>query len=153
MDTLMEKAITDLRNLSHSLDSDLIRNKGWLKASEKIFSDLQKAKTHKVIIETEENLPKISNERSIILYRMIQEIVNNIIKHAFAKEIKFSAAMRDRNIIISIKDNGNGFDISAANGGAGLQNLKNRAKMIDAAIGIHSDFSQGTLVTISVNMQ
>ena len=60
--------------------------------------------------------------------------------------------MNNRNIIISIKDNGNGFDISAANGGAGLQNLKNRAKMINAAMAIHSDFSKGTLVTISVNI-
>lgn len=152
MDTLMEKAIADLRNLSHSLDTDIIRSIGWLKAAEKIFLDLQKTKTHNVTIQTEENLPVISNEKSIILYRMIQEVVNNIIRHAFAKEIKFSAVMRDRNIIISIKDNGNGFDISAANGGAGLQNLRNRAKMISAAIGIHSGFSQGTLVTISVNI-
>lgn len=153
MDTLMEKAITDLRNLSHSLDSDLIRNKGWLKAAEGIFLDLQRAKTHQVTIETQENLPTISNERSIILYRMIQEVVNNIIKHAFAKEIKFSAEIQNRDILISIKDNGNGFDMSGVNGGVGLQNLKSRAKMINANVEIQSDFSKGTQVTIFVNMQ
>ena len=152
MDNLMEKAITDLRNLSHSLDTDLIRNVGWVKATEKLFSTLQKTNTYTVIIEKEENLPELGTEKSIILYRMIQEVINNIIKHASAKEIKFELFRQGQKAVINIRDNGKGFDTALAGGGAGLQNLKSRAKMINADFNIQSEPQKGTLVTISVSI-
>jgi signal transduction histidine kinase len=151
MDELMGKAITDLRNLSHSLDTDLIRNTGWIKASDRLLQAMQKTGTCKVEFSTEENLPTLGNEKPIILFRMIQEIINNIIKHARAKEIKFRAARQNNQIVISIEDNGKGFDTTTVTAGAGLQNLESRAKMIDAKLNIHTLPGSGTCVTISVN--
>lgn len=152
MDELMEKAIADLRSLSHSLDTDMIRNTGWIKAAERLFRDLGRSGTCSVIFSAEEKLPTLGNEKPIILFRMIQEIINNIIKHAGAKEIKFNAALKSNRIIISIEDNGKGFDRTTAAPGAGLQNLENRAKMIDANLYIHTQPGSGTQVTISVNV-
>jgi signal transduction histidine kinase len=151
MDELMGKAITDLRNLSHSLDTDLIRNTGWIKASDRLLQGLQKTGTCKVKFSTEENLPTLGNEKPIILFRMIQEIINNIIKHAGAKEIKFHAVSQNDQIVISIEDNGKGFDRTTVTAGAGLQNLESRAKMINANLDIHTLPGSGTCVTISVN--
>jgi signal transduction histidine kinase len=151
MDELMGKAITDLRNLSHSLDTDLIRNTGWIKASDRLLLALQKTGTCKVEFSAEENLPTLGNEKPIILFRMIQEIINNIIKHAGAKEIKFTATRKDSQIVINIEDNGKGFDKTTVNTGAGLQNLENRAKMIDANLFIHTLPGTGTRVSILVN--
>lgn len=151
MDELMGKAITDLRNLSHSLDTDLIRNTGWIKASDRLLLALQKTRTCKVEFSAEENLPTLGNEKPIILFRMIQEIINNIIKHAGAKEIKFNAISKDNRIVITIEDNGKGFDMETVNAGAGLLNLQSRAKIIDANLDIHTIPGSGTCVTISVN--
>lgn len=151
MDELMGKAITDLRNLSHSLDTDLIRNTGWIKASERILLAIQKTGKCKVEFSAEENLPTLGDEKPIILFRMIQEIMNNIIKHAGAKEIKFKAASSDKQIVINIEDDGKGFDITNVTAGAGLQNLESRAKVIDANLFIHTLPGRGTRVTISVN--
>jgi signal transduction histidine kinase len=151
MDELMGKAITDLRNLSHSLDTDLIRNIGWTKASDRLLIALQKTGTCKVEFSAEENLPTLGNEKPIILFRMIQEIINNIIKHAGAKEIRFDATRKDNKILITIEDNGKGFDIETVNAGAGLQNLQSRARIIDANIDIHTLPGSGTRVAISVN--
>jgi signal transduction histidine kinase len=151
MDELMGKAITDLRNLSHSLDTDLIRNTGWIKASERILLAIQKTSKCKVEFSAEENLPTLGDEKPIILFRMIQEILNNIIKHAGAKEIKFQATRSDNQILINIEDNGKGFDRTTVSAGAGLQNLESRAKVIDANLFIHTLPGSGTRVTISVN--
>ena len=152
MDELIGKAIGDLRNLSHSLDSDMIRNTGWVKAAERLLNDLQKTGTCKTTFVTEEKLPALSNEKSIILFRMIQEIINNIIKHARAKEIEFKAFREESCITINIKDNGKGFDRATVAAGAGLQNLEIRAKMIDANMYIHTEPGSGTCVIISVNI-
>ena len=151
MDELMGKAITDLRNLSHSLDTDLIRNAGWIKATERLLTDIQRSGNFKTSFQAEENLPTLGNEKPIILYRMIQEITNNIIRHAQAGNISFRALKNDNRIIIEITDDGKGFDTSAASAGAGLHNLSSRARMINAEIHIQSKPQNGTHVTISIN--
>lgn len=151
MDELMGKAITDLRNLSHSLDTDLIRNTGWIKASERILLAIQKTGKCKVEFSAEENMPTLGSEKPIILFRMIQEIMNNIIKHAGANEIKFKATRNNDQIVINIEDNGKGFDRTTVIAGAGLQNLESRAKIIDANLFINTLPGSGTRVTISVN--
>jgi signal transduction histidine kinase len=151
LDEQMGKAITDLRNLSHSLDADYIRKNGWVKAAERLFQDLGKTDAHTVTFSAEKKLPALGDEKPIILFRMIQEILNNIVKHAKAKEIKFEATPDKTQIVIVITDNGKGFDRSAITAGAGLQNLESRATLIDAKLYIHSVPGSGTRITISIN--
>jgi signal transduction histidine kinase len=151
MDELLGKAITDLRSLSHLLDTDYIRTTGWAGAAEKLFLDLNRTGKYTTTVWTDENLPALATEKQIILFRMIQEIVNNIIKHAEATEINLHAIQRENQIMIDIKDNGKGFDQTTSSGGNGLRNLTSRAKMINAEINITSKAGSGTLVSISIN--
>ena len=153
MDELLGKAITDLRSLSHLLDTDYIRTEGWTTAVEKLFQDLQRSGKHSITTHIEEDLPALDNEKSIILFRIIQEIVNNIIKHASASEIDLDADKRGSQIIIRIKDNGKGFDKLISQGGRGIQNMESRSEMIDATINFDSHPGNGTLVTIFINIK
>lgn len=150
MDDLMGKAITDLRNLSHSLNADHIRNNGWLPPVTKLLSDLEKTGKYATHIYYDENLPSPGSDKPIILFRMIQEIINNIIRHAAADTIHLDARKEDGKLIIKIVDNGKGFDVGRKPGGVGLQNLKNRAKMVNADLAIKSEQGKGTTVTISI---
>ena len=150
MDDLMGKAITDLRNLSHSLDADLIRNNGWMMPVTKLLADLEKTGKFKTFIEQDENLPALGNDKPIILFRMIQEVINNIIRHAAADTIHLDAKKENGKLIIKIKDNGKGFDAGRNSGGVGLQNLKNRSKMINGDLSIKSEQGRGTIVTVSI---
>jgi signal transduction histidine kinase len=84
IDEMLGKSITDLRNLGHSLDSDRIRNNGWVNEVEKLLVNLRKTGRHKVYFSAEQELPSLGKGKPIILFRMIQEIINNIIKHAGA---------------------------------------------------------------------
>jgi signal transduction histidine kinase len=151
MDDLMGKAISDLRSLSHSLDADHIRNNGWTSAVQKLLNDLQKSGKYQVSISIEEELPAIGSDKPIILFRMIQEVVNNIIRHAEASTIWLDVKKETDKLEIVIKDNGRGFDAGKNSPGVGLQNLKNRSKMINAGLSISSEPGNGTTVTISIN--
>lgn len=150
MDELMGKAITDLRSLSHSLDADHIRNKGWLPAVMKLLNDLQKTGKYKTHIYYDENLPALGNDKPIILFRMIQEIINNIIRHAAADTIHLDAIKENSKLVIKVSDNGKGFDTDQNAEGVGLQNLKNRSKLIQADMTISSEPGKGTTVTVAI---
>jgi len=151
IDQQMGEAIADLRNLSHSLSTDVIRNTGWIKAAQRLLADLEKTGTCKVTFLAEENLPVLENEKHIILFRMIQEIINNIIKHAKAGHIKFTAGKEPGQIIVAIEDDGKGFEPDKVAKGAGLQNLESRSAAIGAKMDIESATGSGTRITIAIN--
>ena len=153
MDELMGKAITDLRNLSHSLNADHIRNHGWVAPMTKLLNDLQKTGKYKVFIEQDDELPALGNDKPTILFRMLQEAINNIIRHAAANTIYLAAKKENHKLVIKITDNGKGFDVNKNPGGVGLQNLRNRSKMIGADLSIKSDTGKGTTVTISIKTE
>jgi len=150
IDELLGKALNDLRNLSHSLDGDYIRSNGWTGLVRRLMNNLKNTGKFAVQLELDENLPALGNEKPIILFRMIQEVVNNIIKHADAKTIYLKAQQNNDRLLITIKDDGKGFSGKAKTGGAGLHNLQNRAKMINAELTINSRPGEGTAVTISI---
>lgn len=153
IDELMEKALTDLRSLSHSLDADIIRKKGWMEMLRKLLQDLQKSGKYDTSLKAAEGLPALGSEKPIILFRMIQEMINNIIKHANADKIAIEAKKENDRLIISLSDNGRGFDTKLASQGAGLRNLENRAKMIGADLYIRSESGSGTTITIALKTE
>lgn len=151
IDHMLEKSITDLRNLSHSLDTDRIRKYGWMNEVNALLENLKRSGKYKIQVETDSQLPVPGKDKPIILFRMIQEIINNIIKHASATEINFNASHKNNNIIIVIKDNGKGFDKSSMTAGSGLDNLLSRSAMINACIDINSQPGEGTQIIISIH--
>lgn len=153
IDELMEKALADLRSLSHSLDADIIRKKGWLEMLRKLLNDLQKSGKFETSLKADEGLPALGNEKPIILFRMIQEMINNIIRHANADKIKIEAKKEMDGLVIIVSDNGRGFDTKLASQGAGLRNLENRAKMIGADLYIRSETGSGTIITIALKSE
>ena len=150
MDELLGKALTDLRSMSHSLDADHIRSTGWAGPVSKLLDDLQHTGKYTTRIRIGDDLPAIGNEKPFILFRMIQEVINNIIKHAEAGKISFEAQKQNNRLVITIQDDGKGFNSRADSDGAGLRNLENRSKMINADLSIDSETGKGTLVTISI---
>ena len=90
----------------------------------------------------------LNSKTGIYIYRIIQEAVNNAIKHAEATEITVDVEVEDQQVIIQISDNGKGFDISNVEKGNGLQSLENRANEIGAKLQFESH--NGTQVKLSV---
>jgi signal transduction histidine kinase len=87
------------------------------------------------------------------IYRIIQEFVNNSLKHSLGTEItcKIEHRSRQKAIILVIKDNGKGFDTANINYGFGIQNIHKRANLANAKIQINSGIDEGCSLSIKLN--
>ncbi len=149
---LIRQLITDLKALSVSLGADRIAQTGLAKALETEIDRLNKTGQFTASLIVEGHLPPMDNDKAIILFRMAQEILNNMVKHSGARQIKVLLHATENLFTLAFSDNGIGFDIEEKkkNGGAGLQNLQNRAKLINALLAIQSTPGKGTSVTIEL---
>ncbi len=150
-DNLLEKAITDLRGLSHSLNTNSIKENGFSASVIKVLAQFQKTGKFKTSFFDETNF-SVSDDHGIILFRIIQEVLNNIVKHADATEILIRIEKIDDHATISIVDNGKGFDIqklNSAESGIGIRNITERAIIINAKLSVFSQQNNGTTVRIT----
>ena len=97
---------------------------------------------------------KLNAQKELILFRIFQEIINNIIKHAVAKKVDIRVAFTEELLNITVTDNGKGFDTTQLNTsdnstfGLGLRNMHNRARLIGADFSITSIPETGTTINI-----
>lgn len=90
-------------------------------------------------------------ETQIFVYRMIQEVFNNILNHANAKQVTLSLFSRPGKFQLEIKDDGVGFNTKSVKKGSGLINLEERSKIINATLEINSQVNQGTKIKLSMD--
>jgi len=146
---LLGKALDDLRDLSKSLSSELIKNAGLVKAIELQVSQLKKAGNYDVTFEISGSYSFMEEQKEIILFRIMQEAINNTIRHANADIIRISLSCTPENIIMIIRDNGKGFDpLAQFNGSNGINNMRKRARLIASELNIKSN-ENGTAIIIN----
>lgn len=151
---LVSKAINDLRNLSKSLQGDNIVKAGLIKSVKTDLELIEKTGKYTTSMHVTGDAAKIDPSKEIIAFRIVQEALNNVIKHARASRINVALAYTETVLIISVSDNGRGFaeadtDLNE-DFGAGLQNMRNRAALIQGRLRIESSASRGTTVLLSV---
>ena len=150
---LLGKAITDLRDLSKSMHPEKITDIGLTNAIRHELQLVQKTARLSTEMTTEEKEVNLSNEKSIIIFRMIQEILHNIIKHAKAKNVTLAIKSRENKTIIEVKDNGTGFDLvnlKSTETGIGLKSIQQRCALINASCDIQSAPGVGTSVQLTI---
>ena len=157
-DELLGKVIRDLRTLSHNLNSNRLQEIGIVEGLKSLLQQLEKTgKYNTEFNATNSSLSFVNNDNSLILYRMVQEVLNNIIKHAHANRIVIDIEARGPQChLLKISDNGRGFDTSKLQEnktGIGLQNIFTRAKMINSAVSIKSSEQEGTTIVFEINNQ
>lgn len=149
---LTRRLITDLKSLSLSLGSENIIRAGLEKSIQAEVERLNKI-GHFTAIFSQEGIPVLlDKDKAVILYRMVQESLNNIIKHSNAKNIHVLLKGEEKLFTLAVNDNGTGFNVNEkmSNGGSGLHNLHNRAKLIGAQLSIQSSPEAGTIITIGL---
>ena len=149
---LTRQLIADIKSLSVSLGGDRIIQKGLIKAIETEVDRLNKTGQFIASFSAEGTIPFIDNDTSVILFRMVQEVLNNMVKHSNAKHIDITAGITGNLFILALNDDGDGFEIKEEmnSGGAGLHNLYNRAGLIKAQLSINSTVNKGTHISIAL---
>ena len=151
---LVGKAIHDLRSLSRNLNTDMILAAGFLPALESEVQQVNRTGAFTASLEISGNPQKLDAKKELILFRIVQEALNNIIKHSGATSLQVRADFREHQFILSISDNGRGFEPSLPGVtqplGSGLRNMRNRAAMIGGQFNLESNPDQGTLIEITI---
>lgn len=140
----------NVRKLSHTLMPRSLQEKGLGDALNELSVNFgsERLKISVQILGLEERL---STFIEFNVYRIVQEALNNILKHSNASEVLIECNRIDGKLLVCIEDNGVGFNPSDAHEkGIGLQNITNRAKMMNGNVHIHSAPNEGTAVEISV---
>jgi two-component system, NarL family, sensor kinase len=153
---LISKAISDLSNISYTLSSEIISEQGLLKALEKEIEKLKNLGCYELNFEVTGNPKYLNAQTELVIFRIIQESFNNILKHAKAKSIKLRLHYSIDNVVILIEDDGIGFYLRNGNESqnttysSGLKNMKNRAELIKGVFDIKSKVGLGTTTKLFV---
>lgn len=151
---LVSQVIQDLRNLSKSLNTDYISKTGLEASIKNELQQVQKNSSYTITCTVKGSSYHLEPQKELILFRIFQEALHNIIKHADTRCIAVSLSYNP-NFELRISDNGKGFDPAAIGqpgkpAGLGIVNMKNRATMIGASLNIQSQAAQGTTVAITL---
>ena len=153
---LITKSLSDLNNLSKSLDADLIANHGLTQA---LQFELEKWSMHsktKLKLEVIGEIQHIKTSTELIVFRIIQESLSNILKYANASSILIALNYSSNELLFTIKDNGIGFNPEKELGNkkigkkAGLKNMKQRAEMVNGQFEIESNLNKGTTISVKI---
>lgn len=148
--------MTELKSLSIALNTDHIMHRGLTDALWDELDRIERTGQFKTIRTITGEKYRLGPEHEIILFRICQEVLNNIIKHSQASAINIQIDYTAQQFKISISDDGIGFDpqsaeeYSAKKRSTGLLNIQGRAKLINAEININSSPGNGATTSITV---
>jgi two-component system, NarL family, sensor kinase len=142
----------DVHSLSRQLHPSILDDLGLIKAVEAECARFSRREGIDVVFN-HENFPRvIPKDVSLSLYRIIQEGLRNISKHACAEHITVSLKGLDHNVLLSVQDDGIGFDWAEVkeNPGLGFSSMRERARLIHGELSIQSQPEKGTVITLRV---
>lgn len=149
---LIDECIQEIRNIIHNVLPPVLTDYGLLAALEALCNKVQQVTSIKVSFY--KNLPdqRFSHDVELALYRIVQELFGNAIKHSNATTIKLSVIKSGDRVLIEFKDNGIGFNLNEVKHGFGIKNLESRVQLINGEIDIQSEPSAGTATTIKLKI-
>ena len=153
---LITKAIQDLRDLSKSLNTDYVAELGLIRSIEYELEMIKKTGSYEIQFDIKGKAYRLQPQQELIFFRIVQEGLHNIIRHAKATVIDIELIFEPEMFILKITDNGVGFDSSQLalnnyNGlGLGLRNMHNRANMINTEFKLMSTLEKGTTLILTL---
>lgn len=151
---MIDTAIKELRRVAHNMMPEMLTKFGLDEALKEYCNTINA--TNLLLVKYQSLGMNIRVEKSseIIIYRIIQELLNNIMKHAAATEATVQLIKEEGRFSIIVEDNGKGFDTAVLkdNKGAGLTSIQSRVDYLKGQLDIHSETGKGTLVNIEFKL-
>ncbi|MEP0262573.1 ATP-binding protein [Dokdonia sp.] len=143
---LTHKTLEDVRHISRNLYPAILKQLGLSGSIEQLLYDIDE-QTDLFVSADIDDIDHLFDEKAALhIYRFIQENVSNVMKHAFAKAISVTIQQEQKTILITIKDNGKGFDVleKQKNNSLGLKTLQERIRILEGTLTIESNAETGT---------
>ncbi|NNL15199.1 MAG: tetratricopeptide repeat protein [Flavobacteriaceae bacterium] len=145
------KAIEEeIRKISHDLNTEFVSGSGFFDIIKTLVENQTQAYDLKYELHKNEDIDweSISNKTKINIYRIIQESLLNIYKHANAKLVKINFELKNNFVLLEITDDGDGFDINKVKKGIGLKNIASRVEGLGGDLDINSMRGKGTTILV-----
>jgi two-component system sensor histidine kinase DegS len=152
----LDRCITDIKSLLVDMRPPMLDDLGVVAALRRLLCDFRRDSKIKAKITTKGTARRLSASAEITIYRLIEEALANVRKHAMATAAELTLEYSPRNLVVRLKDNGTGFDsqevlsLAGTRHTLGLLGMKERAGLIGGSIDINSQIGKGTEVIVSV---
>ena len=146
---LVNNSITEIRYLSHQLSAPTLGTRSLVDSINALIETV--ALSNQLEFEFDfTGYTTVVMSQKLALYRILQEQLNNIVKHAQATNVWISLTGKDNKVILTVRDNGKGFDATTRSSGMGINNIISRAKVFDGTVHIEAAPQKGCLLTVSI---
>jgi signal transduction histidine kinase len=144
------EVVKDLRTLLINLSPSVLEDFGYTNAVEGLANKINETQLIHFDVNVFGFKNRLQKDYELALYRITQELINNILKHADAKNISLQTGQRDDKIVLLIEDDGKGFDVNQQKDGYGLKNLETRTTLLNGKMVIESVPGKGTTTLIEI---
>ncbi|HSY62277.1 MAG TPA: tetratricopeptide repeat protein [Cytophaga sp.] len=151
---MIDTSIKELRRVAHNMMPEMLVRFGLDEALKEYCNSLNATKLVAVKYQSFGMNTRIDSSKEIIIYRIVQELLNNILKHAAAAETLVQLVKEESRLSIVVEDDGKGFEVSALENdkGAGWTSIRSRVDYLQGHLDINSEAGKGTSVTIEINV-
>lgn len=149
---ILTDAMTEVRTLSHQIMPNMLIKNSLSNALKELIDKSNSPKLH-INLNIDGLQDNLNENVQIVMFRVIQECINNTIKHAFASEIFITVKQDPQGILATFRDNGKGFDIDSSQSkshGMGLENIKSRIEFLKGTFMLESEKAKGTTVIVKI---
>lgn len=151
--TYLDDVITQVRGISRALLPPSLEKLGLHFALEELANWINKSGQIKVECWKSGEQVRFSDKKELAIFRVVQELINNTIKHAEATAISINTRFNNGKLAVLVTDNGKGFNVEEKmNLGLGLKNLESRTQMLDARFKLKSEPGKGTSAIICIHI-
>jgi len=147
---ILQEMQKEIRVIAHNLVPDIAARHDLAEAVQTLVRRMDQDGKMKIDLHLYGAVTPLEPERSLSVYRMIEELIQNVMKHAAATRMLIQLMFHEEQLNIIVEDNGKGFDTKVASGGMGLKNLNARAEKLDGYLSIVSHKGSGTTVELEV---
>ncbi|CAN5387673.1 ATP-binding protein [soil metagenome] len=149
--SLIDDSVREVRSVSHSMMPNALLKSGLALAVREFLNRISHTDKLKIELEINGLNERLESTMESILFRVLQEIVNNIIKHSQATVVNIQIIRHEEELTLMVEDNGVGFDISKlTNTGIGLTNIQSRINYLNGIVNFDSQLGKGTTVSIEI---
>jgi signal transduction histidine kinase len=151
---MIDTSIKELRRVAQNMMPEMLTKYGLDEAVKDYCNTINATGLIAVKYQSHGNLTDIDKPVQIIIYRIIQELLNNILKHAGATEAFVQLIREDKRLNIVVEDNGKGFDASLPenNKGSGWTSIRSRVDYLRGQLDLHAEQGKGTLVNMEFRL-
>ncbi len=147
---LLDSVCDEVRKIAHNMESGVLANFGLIPALDDLKEVLEQAGELKFNSAAYGLKQRLNSNVEIAVYRIIQELVSNAIKHAQASEMNVELTRKANQLVVMVSDNGKGYHPDAVTGGMGLKNIKARVNRLNGTFFIDSGLNNGTTNIIEI---